>query len=325
MKKIPASLKAFLSEYDTYIIAGHKDPDGDCITSSLALSSCLQRGGKNTVLISAGPFNQTEIKEYSRFFISELPPSLPKKTAVVIVDCSELSRTGSISSELSAFPAVFIDHHATSSCCGEANLIDTKAPASAFIVQGLIEEIAGDLTQYEAEMLFLGICTDTGFFRHLDSSSAETFAAVSRLVAHGANPKQTFAKIKGGKSFNSRLLISSLLSKMQRYYDGKLIVSIQTLAETQQHCQEGRDSDSLYQLMQSIEGVEAIAIIKQETEKTCTVGLRSTDKIDVSTVASSFGGGGHIHASGFSGEFQADTLLPLLVEAFKPQFDFQEN
>lgn len=321
MKEIPAALKAFLSAYDTYIIAGHKEPDGDCIGSSLALASFLSRKGKNTVLLSAGPFNRTETREYESSFLSEIPEvTVTGHEAAVIVDCSDLERTGSIADALSRFPAVFIDHHATNSCRGDANLIDGNVPAAAVLIQALIEEIAGEVTQYEAEMLLFGICTDTGFFRHLDSSSAETFSAVSRLVARGANPKKTFAKIKNGKSFNSRLLISSILSKMKRYYGGKLIVSIQTLEETQKYGQEARDSDALYQLIQSIEGVEAIALVKQETCKTCTAGLRSLDKIDVSVVAASFGGGGHRQASGFSAEGHAEDIAARLVKAFEPQF-----
>ena len=320
MKKIPDGLKAFLSEYDAYIIAGHKEPDGDCIGSALALASLLRRQGKEALLLSAGPFNRSEVREFEPAFASELPPTLPKRTAAVIVDCSDLGRTGSIANALSGFPAVFIGHHATSSCGGDANLIDGTVPAAALIVQALIEEIAGGLTLYEAEMLFFGVCTDTGFFRHLDSSSAEVFAAVSRLVECGANPKKTYAKIKSGKSFNSRLLIASILSRMKRYYGGRLVVSIQTLEETQKYGKEARDSDSLYQLIQSIEGVEAIAIVKQETPKTCTAGLRSLDRIDVSTVAASLGGGGHKQAAGLSIEGRAEDIAEKLIKAFEPQF-----
>ena len=320
MKEIPDGLKAFLSAHDAYIIAGHKEPDGDCIGSTLALASLLRRQGKEVFLLSSGPFNRTETREFESLFSSALPSKLPKRTAAVIVDCSDLGRTGSIANALSSFPGVFIDHHATNSCSGDANLIDGSVPAAAILVQAVIEEIAGNLTLYEAEMLLFGVCTDTGFFRHLDSGSSSVFAAVSRLVECGANPKMTFAKIKSGKSFNSRLLIASILSRMRRYYDGRLIVSIQTLEETQKYGKEARDSDSLYELIQSIEGVEAIAVVKQETVKTCTAGLRSLDKIDVSCVAASFGGGGHKNASGLSVEGQAEVIAEQLVKAFEPQF-----
>ena len=320
MKEIPDGLKAFLSAHDAYVIAGHKEPDGDCIGSALALASLLRRQGKEVFLLSSGPFNRAETQEFEAAFLPALPATLPERTAAVIVDCSELDRTGGIANALARFPIAFIDHHVTNSCRGDANLIDDSVPAAALLVQAFIEDVAGELTPYEAEMLFFGICTDTGFFRHLDSSSADTFAAVSRLVACGANPKKTFAKIKSGKSFNSRLLIASILSRMKRYYGGRLIVSIQTIEDTQKYGKEARDTDSLYQLIQSIEGVEAIAVVKQETAKICKAGLRSLDRIDVSCVAAAFGGGGHRQASGLSVEGQAEVIAAQLVKAFEPQF-----
>ncbi len=52
----------FLSCFETYLIVGHKEPDGDCIGSQLALARFLQLNTKKTVCISAGPFLRTEIK-----------------------------------------------------------------------------------------------------------------------------------------------------------------------------------------------------------------------------------------------------------------------
>ena len=53
-----------------------------------------------------------------------------------------------------------------------------------------------------------------------------------------------------------------------------------------------------YQLIQSIAGVKAICIVRQDTETHCSVGFRSLDTVDVSSIASSFGGGGHKQAAG---------------------------
>jgi phosphoesterase RecJ-like protein len=83
---------------------------------------------------------------------------------------------------------------------------------------------------------------------------------------------------------------------------------------------EGRDSDSLYQLLQSVAGVEAIVIIRQETHENCTVGLRSHSWVDVGKIAVSFGGGGHINAAGFSAIGSIVELKQKLILAFKDIF-----
>ncbi len=82
-----------------------------------------------------------------------------------------------------------------------------------------------------------------------------------------------------------------------------------------------RDSDMLYQLLLGVNTIEVIVFVRQDTPDTCTAGLRSRDRIDVSTVAAEFGGGGHKNASGLSAEGIIETLGPELIEAFRPQLE----
>lgn len=321
---IPQALISFLHSYQTFLIAGHKEPDGDCIGSSLALSFFLQRLGKKTVLLSAGPFKRPEIQEYEPLFSAQVPDYVRNMTGtvgVVIVDCSGADRTGSLEEQIAPFPTICIDHHATNTINDPASLVYPESPSTTFLIQSIIEKIAGQVTKEEADMLFFGLCTDTGFFRHLDERSGEVFAHSARLVQAGANPKYTFAAINGGKTFASRLLISRILERMQPYYGGKLIVSFETAEDRETFGIENRDSDMTYQLIQGIAGVKAICIIRQDTETHCSVGFRSLDTVDVSIIASSFGGGGHKQAAGLYIEGTVDELLPQFVKAFEPQLD----
>ena len=321
---IPQDLIDFLHSYRIFLIAGHKEPDGDCIGSSIALSLFLQRLGKKTVLLSAGPFQRPEIRMYEPLFSSQVPASLkeqPEGVGVVIVDCSNVARTGDLAEQLTGFPSICIDHHATNTAKTAGSLVYADAPSATFIIQSIIEKISGSVTRDEAEMLFFGLCTDTGFFRHLDERSGVVFAHTARLVQAGANPKYTFAAINGGKSFGSRTLIARVLSRMKPYYDGRLIVSFETYQDRQEIGVENRDSDMIYQLIQSIAGVKAICIVRQDTETHCSVGFRSLDTIDVSLIASSFGGGGHKQAAGLYIEGTIEQLIPPFVQAFAPQFE----
>ena len=319
---IPQKLSEFLSAYENFIIAGHKEPDGDCIGSCLAMSFFLKRKNKNCILMSAGPFKRTEIKEYENLFTNKLEISdkiNPKTTGLIILDCSGFDRIGEIAELLKDFNYIIIDHHATNTEKSDSSLIMTDAPSTTYLIQSIIEEMEGKLTKEEADALFFGLCTDTGFFRHLDDRSAEVFAHASRLIEAGANPKQTFMKMNGGKKFESRLLISRILNRMKSYYDGKLIISYETYDDLKELGLESRDSDILYQLIQTMEGVEAICIVRQESPTHCSVGFRSLDKVDVSKIASSFGGGGHKQASGLYIEGKFDELIPKFIEAFRSQ------
>lgn len=321
MKNAPAELLGFLDQYQTYILAGHREPDGDCVGSIFALASFLERRGKKTILLSSGPFKRPEIKKYESLFRSSIDPDeMPEGTAVVVIDCSNIDRVGDAAKGIERFPCAIIDHHATNDSNHEFSYVDGAAPATTLLIQAIIESLGDNPTLDEANMLLFGLCTDTGFFRHLDERSASTFEFTSRLVASGASPKKTFAQMNSGKSFGSRILISRILSRMQKYYGGRLIVSYETMEDTLEHGIEGRDSDTIYQLIQSMADVEAIVLVRQETETRCSVGFRSLDRIDVSKIAATFGGGGHRQASGLSIEGTIEPLIPQFVAAFQDQF-----
>ena len=59
----------------------------------------------------------------------------------------------------------------------------------------LYENLVGSLSKQVADILFFGLCTDTGFFRFLREDSASVFELTARLVKAGANPNKMYDKI----------------------------------------------------------------------------------------------------------------------------------
>jgi phosphoesterase RecJ-like protein len=178
-------------------------------------------------------------------------------------------------------------------------------------------------TADEAKILLLGLATDTGFFRHIDENGAETFDAAATLIRAGASPKDAFFQMYGGKTAGSRILLGRTLSRVKLFYGGRLALSTESYEENQKYAPQGRDSESLYQMLQTTEGVEAIAILRQESvdPPRVAIGLRSRDKVDVSAIARVFGGGGHKNASGCAVNGTVKELKPLVLKAFKPVFE----
>jgi len=321
---VPPALLEFIRKGEKFLIAGHKEPDGDCVGSQLVLRSILGRMGKEAILCSAGPFKRPEIKKYEQFFSSG--PVEKEGAFLIIVDCSAPDRTGSLEPYFEGLPCAVIDHHETGVNAFPGNpvtepyYIDVTAPSTTFMILRLIEALGMKPVKEEAELLFLGLCTDTGFFRHADSESAETFAAAADLIRFGANPRAAFAAINGGKSLNSRKLMGNILARTESLLGGKLLFSSEDYEDICRFGLESRDSDSLYQLLQTVAGVEAIVIVRQETPDNCSVGLRSRDSVDVGNIAALFGGGGHKNASGFSARDTIAGLKPKLIKAFENIF-----
>ena len=314
------SFKNFINNHNFFIVIGHKEPDGDCISSCLGIAEILKHYNKQYQLLSAGPFKRTEIQKFEKQFTNEmefLSEEERKQTGLIICDCSEMHRLGEIEGDLRNLDTFVIDHHKTAEIPNNAeSIIYSNSPAASLLVQLLYENCVGKLTEKIAKILYFGLMTDTGFFRFLTNKDTETFLASARLVEAGANPRETYDEITSGKSYQSRKLLGVMLNHAETYLDGKLIVTYETLEDTKKYGQEGRDSDALYSALLAVKNVEAVVFVRQETDSNCTAGLRSKDRVDVSSVAAKFGGGGHKNASGLSTQGKIETLIPAIVKEF---------
>ncbi len=315
---------AFVNSYDAFVVAGHKDPDGDCLSSSFVIASLLKHLQKKVQLVSAGPFKRAEIKQYEKLFKKEptanswFSPNLAEteKAALIIVDCSELSRLGDLDSSLRSLPTFIIDHHKTSECNDEVSIVDASSPATVYIIQQLYEHIVGDIPADIAKFLFFGLSTDTGYFRFLNEKDGEVFRAAGRLIDKGVNPREAYNEMTGGRSFLSRKLLAVLLDRAELHYNNRLVLTYETLDDTKKLGYEGRDSDALYSLLLAVENVHVVVIVRQESDKNCTVGLRSKGDIDVSAIAASYGGGGHKNAAGLTVEMKLGKCIDSVLSKF---------
>jgi phosphoesterase RecJ-like protein len=314
------SFKNFINNHNFFLVIGHKEPDGDCISSCLGIAEILKHYNKQYQLLSAGPFKRTEIQKFEKQFTNEmefLSEEERKQTGLIICDCSEMHRLGEIEGDLKNLDTFVIDHHKTAEIPNNAqSIIYSNSPAASLLVQLLYENCVGKLTEKIAKILYFGLMTDTGFFRFLTNKDTETFLASARLVEAGANPRETYDEITSGKSYQSRKLLGVMLNHAETYLDGKLIVTYETLEDTKKYGQEGRDSDALYSALLAVKNVEAVVFVRQETDSNCTAGFRSKDRVDVSSVAAKFGGGGHKNASGLSTQGKIETLIPAIVKEF---------
>ena len=313
------SFRSFVESHEQFLIAGHKEPDGDCVSCSIGMSYILRHMGKKYTLINAGPFKRAEIKKFANLFRSDIPKmnaSERAKTALILVDCSEMQRLGELDGNLEGLDTFIVDHHLTAEAKGTNRIIDATAPAAACLVQQIYEGIVGKPDANEAHTLFFGMATDTGFFRYLNEKDSSVFDCASRLTDAGVNPRAIYQEMTGGKPWNTRKLLSIMLERAERYCDGKLVVTYEEQADTRKYGQEGRDSDALYTLMLSTEGVEAVLFVRQESDTKCTAGFRSLKECDVSTIAAKFGGGGHKNASGASIQGRLESVIPAIIEEF---------
>lgn len=305
----------FFHAHQSFLLIGHQDPDADCIGSQLALGTFLSRWGKKVGQFNQGPFKRGEINAYQPLFRQRIDGfARMDNPAVVVLDCSTMDRLGELSADIAGLPLAVIDHHASGIPFGDVRYVEPQRASTTWLVDQVIRALGGVPTAEEAHYLLLGLCTDTGFFRHCELGSEQVFTTAASLVECGASPKAVFQQINGGRKLANQRLMGLILSRTEEYFQGKVLLSFERLADRDQFQAENRESDTIYQVLQSVSQNEVVVLIRQDSPTTCTVGLRSKSVVDVGALAQEFGGGGHVRASGFSFEAQLDDLKKQLLE-----------
>ena len=322
----PAAVLAALQAADALVLVGHEEPDGDCVASQLVLGEFLAGRGKRVGLYSAGPFERHEIRAYAPRFRRVIEAEMLRaRPTAVLLDCADPERTGSLAPQLAGLPAVVIDHHVAAppqegaTPYGDVRLVDPAAPATAYLVQLIVEAAGAELSRSQVELLLFGLCTDTGFFRHVAAGNTAAFLAAARLVARGANPRATYQRIHGGRSFAQRRLLGTLLQRTEQHAGGRVLFTWQSRRDLQEFGAPPASHDELYDLLRTVADSDVVAFVREKPDGDCSVSLRSGPLLDVASVAREFGGGGHRQAAGFTWRSTVDALrnalLPRLTAA----------
>jgi phosphoesterase RecJ-like protein len=309
---------AFLRAHDSFLILGHKEPDGDCIASQITVAAIVAALGKKASLHSVGPFDRPEIEGFADQFTAVIPAEKLPGAAVIIVDCSTPDRTGSLGALVEGLPTLVIDHHSAGETFGTVRFVDDSSPSTTFLVFSLFEALRIRVAPAMAHLLLFGFCTDTGFFRHLGAGSPETFRTLSRITACGTSPQEVYMMIYGRRDLSGRKLLADLLLRVETHGEGKLLVTWQTMEDKKQHGATQRGEDELYRLLQTVRGAVVVALIKEESQGRYSVGLRSTPSVDVGMTAAGFGGGGHRQAAGFDISGTLESVKDAVVKAVTP-------
>ena len=314
-----ADVRRFIAGRRLLLVAGHKEPDGDCVASQLAMATLAMRLGTPTLLLSAGPFDRPEIEDFAgRFAPTAGDADLGPGAAALIVDCSTPDRTGDIAPALERLPCLVIDHHSSGKAFGDERFVDPSAPSTTMLVLSLYEAMGIEVDPDTARLLLFGLCTDTGFFRHVGTDGAETFRAVARLTERGTSTAEVFMLVYGRRSLGGRRLLARMIERTESLAGDALLVSWQTIADRGAAGAAQRGEDDLYRLLQTVKGNRVVAFLKEEAPGRWSVGLRSNSGIDVGVVAASFGGGGHRQAAGCDVAGTLESVKAAVLAALLP-------
>jgi len=304
-----------INESKKIAITSHLRPDGDSICTGLALYFMGKSLGKKVGLINKDktPFPFNSFPDVEHITIGQIPAN--EYDLVILLECANVSRSGQ--AHLDDIFKINIDHHHSNDYYGDINWVDPEAPAVACMAYTLGEKLGIEFTQQISNHLYCAIVSDTGSF-HFSNTNAQSFEVSHKLVQNGANPTQVSEMIFNNNSPEKIRLLSRVLSTLTMNEKGNIAVITMFKKDLDDLNLREIDIEDITTLARSIKGVEIVLFFKEMEKDTYRVSLRSKGLANSAMVAEYFGGGGHLHAAGFtvSGNYeQLKKEIPQSVES----------
>lgn len=292
----------------TFAILPHINPDADAMGSCYAVKHALEAMGKRAVV-----YIEEALPAYLSFLYGESTVFTQAEPfdVCLCIDCGDLGRTGARSVMIeTAKVSVNIDHHYANTNFAQINLVDAQASSSGEICCGILSEL-GALTPAIATCLYGAICADTGGFKY-SNTTAKTMRTAADLLEYGIDLARINKILFDTESYAMMKLKGEIVSKVELYCGGLVGVAYVTQEMVSRYGVDSKDIDNIVDIPRKIEGVE-VAVSLKECDKGIKVSLRSNEYIDVSKIAESFGGGGHVRASGALIETDLETAKQKLI------------
>ncbi len=278
-------------------VTSHLRPDGDSLCTARALALMGEQLGKDMSIVNRDPtpLPFSGFPGLAGIRIGQIRAA--DFDTVVLLECADVSRSGQ--EGLDGAFKINIDHHHSNSPYADINWIDPEAPA----VGEMVFELAGPLgvrpTPAIAENLYCAIASDTGSFQ-FSNTTPRALAAATELARLGADPTRVAEMLYFNNSPEKIQLLGLVLTTLTMSAEGRIAVISMFKRDTEALGLKEVDTEDMTTLARSIKGVEMVMFFKEMGPETFRVSLRSKGSANAARVAEHFGGGGHIHASGFT-------------------------
>ncbi|MBQ8426606.1 MAG: bifunctional oligoribonuclease/PAP phosphatase NrnA [Clostridia bacterium] len=281
----------------------HARPDGDCLGGACALKLAFQKQGVKAVVCS-----MDTVPERFKFLpeMKKVVSALDVKeefSAMIAIDCADLTRLTENERFIRHKNTYNIDHHVSNQGYATVNYI-VDCAANCQNVIDIVKQMGVEFDNEMADLLMLGMVTDTGFFRHKNTTS-ETLAVASELKKCGANLNLIGYKTFTEQSKERAKLFGMVMSKIRYFLGDRFAVATINLSDLESSGAKADETEGFIDFVMGVDTVEVGACLMEISESKYKISFRSK-QADVNAVASCFGGGGHVLASGcqIAGEYE---------------------
>ena len=306
-----AGLAKRINDSQRIIVTTHRKPDGDAIGSVVGLCRGLQSIGKDVTTLFIGPIERglrLAVGDIKINLVEEGGIPTEETDLIIVVDTGAWSQLEALEQWLrdNKENVIGMDHHANGDEVAGDRVVDASAAACTQVVMELLEEMKislGSGRNSVAEALFIGIGTDTGWFR-FSNADARCFADASKLLEQGIDRYQLYRTLEETARPARMELLQRMLASVE--YVGPVAIMCIRSTDFQETKGSSTDLIGLVNTPMVLEHIQA-SVLLTDTDPTITkMSFRSkpsmpgepTSLIDVNQLANNFDGGGHVHAAG---------------------------
>ncbi|MEA2645428.1 MAG: bifunctional oligoribonuclease and phosphatase NrnA [Chloroflexota bacterium] len=286
------------------LVVSHKDADGDTLGSALAMMFVVAGLGKDAVIRVPPPV--PDIYEFLPGFDRvNVEPEGFTPDLVLVMDASNLERVDRALDGLAeATPIVNIDHHVSNTRFGDVNLVVPEACSTAEVTCDILHSWGIEITAEVATNIYAGVLTDTGGFRH-ENTTERALAIAGEMVSRGASAADIAMRIYKSKKLSTIKLQALAMGTIAFECDDRLVHAYVTKELLERAGASPDETEGIIDILNSTEGLELALLFKEIGPRETKISIRSRGQANANVLAQGFGGGGHERAAG------AEIKMPL--------------
>lgn len=294
---------------NAYILI-HQSPDGDCTGSGIALYHILKYMGKKAKVICSDEIPARYDFLTESYIDEEFEPEF-----IIASDVADINLLGDYKDLYGSAVNLCIDHHISNTDYAEKTLVCPDASAACEVVFELIKLLGIPLTEDITKCIYTGIATDTGCFKYENTTARchEIVAELKRTYDVGyAHINREMFEVKSRGRIKIEMAVTDI---MEYYLDGRCTMICVTTDILDRWGVDESELEGIAGIPLQIEGVEVGVTIKQRDETNFKISMRSANKVNVSNICASLGGGGHIKAAGCLLSGTLDEVKKQIIDA----------
>lgn len=328
------------------LVLTHAKPDGDAFGSVLAMVATLRDLGKDAhgVLVPPVPQNLRLQEGFDLLQVYDESYQPPANVGlIVIVDTGAWSQIGPMRPfvEPHLDRTLIIDHHLSGDIPAADRLVNGKAAAACSIVAELVELMfpsqapagrrEGDVAGYRPlppvirDALFIGIASDTGWFR-FSNVRPETHELAAKLIRQGVDHAELYQQLEQNERPEKLALLTRALQNLTLHANGRIAVMPLRLKDFQETGALPEETERLIDTPQMVGGIEVFVVLTEavgdDGQPQTRMSFRSkhaadNSAVNVAELAARFGGGGHARAAGAKVDQPIDEVLAEVKQQVK--------